>query len=474
MNECEASTTVLQIAASPTQEKACALLKPGYIKCWGDGSDGTLGQGNLEAIGDEAGEMGGNLPSIDLGVGRTAVSISLQKDTACALLDNGSAKCWGYNGDGQLGYGDYDNRGDNSDEMGDYLPAIELGGTVKSVCAGSQHACALLDNGSVKCWGTNADGELGQGDTDERPGLYPDDMGDNLPTVDLGPGLTAVSISVSYSTCAVLNDGNVKCWGPNYEGELGQGDLLQRGSDVNQMGINLPAIDLGAGRTAKSISVGPCHVCAVLDNGSLKCWGCNGDGQLGQGDTNNRGDNADEMGDDLPAIDLGAGRSAESICTSEYGTCAVLDDGSVKCWGDNSAGQLGQGDTLNRGGSTGQMGDALPAIDLGAGRTALSVVCSAYFSCALLDDGQMVKCWGGYGSGELGLGNTESQTVMGEALVPVELVGESTVCEVRPWGCKPVCEVISVCEWGAGQVAWLMEGKVGGVWRVGAWWRLRG
>ena len=438
VNECMPPLKVLQIAASPNQQKACALLKPGVVKCWGEGADGTLGQGDIEDLGDEPGEMGGALPVIDLGIGRTAVSISISRDTACALLDDGSAKCWGSNGNGQLGLGNTVDRGDNPDEMGDALPAIALGAgrTAKVVHAGAQHSCAVLDNGSVKCWGTNRDGELGQGDTMDRGGGDPDEMGDNLPPIDLGTGRTAVSISVMYPTCALLDDGSVKCWGYNGDGELGQGDTILRGDSASRMGNQLPAISLGAGRTAARISVGPQHVCALLDNGSVKCWGYNGDGQLGQGHTDNIGDQTGQMGDALPAIDLGTGRTAVSICAGEYNSCAVLDDGSVKCWGSNWAGQLGQGDTEDLGDDAGEMGDALPAIDLGANHSAVSVVCGGSFSCALLDEGQAVKCWGANDYGELGTGDLvylgDDPGEVGDALAPVELVGESTVCEVRP------------------------------------------
>ena len=118
------------------------------------------------------------------------------------------------------------------------------------------------------------------------------------------------------------------------------------------MGDALPAVDLGTGRTAKMISAGYAHTCAVLDDDSVKCWGRNNYGQLGFGDTSNRGDGPGEMGDNLDAVDLGTGRTAKMISAGDVHTCAVLDDDSVKCWGDNDYGQLGLGDTSNRGDGT--------------------------------------------------------------------------------------------------------------------------
>jgi len=116
------------------------------------------------------------------------------------------------------------------------------------------------------------------------------------------------------------------------------------------MGNLLDAIELGTGRTATAIAAGYHHTCAILDNLSIKCWGSNNAGQLGLGDTSNRGDLTTdglghrEMGDNLPVVNLGAGRTARGITAGESHTCALLDNFSVKCWGKNESGQLGLGD----------------------------------------------------------------------------------------------------------------------------------
>ncbi len=130
------------------------------------------------------------------------------------------------------------------------------------------------------------------------------------------------------------------------------------------MGDNLTAINLGSGRTASAIATGNNHTCVVLDNASVKCWGLNDSGQLGFGDTNNRGDGSNEMGNNLTAIDLGTGRTAMAI-TAGYGhTCAILDNASIKCWGLNDSGQLGRGNTNKLGDGSNEMGDNLPVISL--------------------------------------------------------------------------------------------------------------
>jgi alpha-tubulin suppressor-like RCC1 family protein len=130
------------------------------------------------------------------------------------------------------------------------------------------------------------------------------------------------------------------------------------------MSATLPAVDLGPGRTALQLTAGDAHTCARLDDGSVKCWGFNIIGPLGLGDTQPRGDGPGEMGAALPAVDLGPGRTALQLTAGNAQTCARLDDGSVKCWGWNGSGQLGLGDTQTRGDGPGEMGAALPAVQL--------------------------------------------------------------------------------------------------------------
>ena len=195
----------------------------------------------------------------------------------------------------------------------------------------------------MKCWGRNVWGQLGKtqtGNTGDGAG----EMGDFLPAIDVGTqdAVTAVATGAAH-TCAILDTGAVKCWGDNASGKLGLGDTIDRGDMAGQMGAVLPAVDLGTGRTATAIAAGGNHTCAILDTGAVKCWGENGSGQLGQGNTADRGDGPGEMGDNLAPIDLGTGRTATAIAAGAGHTCAVLDDGDIKCWGQNGSGQLGPG-----------------------------------------------------------------------------------------------------------------------------------
>jgi alpha-tubulin suppressor-like RCC1 family protein len=107
------------------------------------------------------------------------------------------------------------------------------------------------------------------------------------------------------------------------------------------------------------------HVCAALVGGDVKCWGDGSSGQCGYGAREVRGYLPEHMGDNLPVVPLGGGRRATAISSGLYFTCARFDDGAVKCWGENGNGQLGLGDTRNRGALPGEMGEALPIVDVG-------------------------------------------------------------------------------------------------------------
>jgi alpha-tubulin suppressor-like RCC1 family protein len=390
---------------------ACALMENGNAKCWGDGGSGELGQDSYRDIGDGPNEMGNNLPVIDFGTGKTAVQLAAGDRYTCALLDDGNVKCWGSCNSGRLGNGQQSGLVKTPP-----YAAVDLGTgkTAVQLAAGNTHACALLNDGAAKCWGVGGTGQLGQGNADNI-GDSANEMGDNLPVIEFGTGKTAVQLVAGHEfTCALLNDGNVKCWGNGNSGKLGQGNTNHIGDNPNQMGDNLPAVDLGTGKTAVQLTAGDYHVCAVLNDGTAKCWGSNNHGQLGQGNTDSIGDDASEMGDNLPVVDLGTGKTAVQLAASEHLTCALLNDGNAKCWGEGNVGQLGQGNTNNIGDGASEMGDNLPVIELGTNKDAVQLVngggvgqWQCSFTCALLNDGN-AKCWGSGNVGQLGQGNTNN------------------------------------------------------------------
>ena len=432
-NEASAAAAALLSAGG---SHTCAVFPSGALKCWGDNEFGQLGQGDPTDRGDDPGELGDALPVIPLGNGRAVAAVSAGAGHTCAILDTGAVRCWGAGGNGRLGLGDSENRGELPGEMGEALPAVDLGTdrTAVDVTAGQAHTCAILDDGAVKCWGANGNGQLGIGDAEDR-GDGPGEMGDALPAVNLGAGRTAVAISAgNRHTCAVLDDATVKCWGNGTNGRLGQGSTAHVGDGPGEMGDALPAVSLGTGRTATAVSAGGQHTCALLDDATVKCWGSGQAGRLGTGAVDSRGDNPGEMGDALPAVPLGSLRTATSVSAGYGHTCVRLDDATVKCFGLNGGGQLGQGSTTAKGDGPNELGDALPPVALGTGRTVVAVTTGEMHSCARLDDGT-VKCFGDNVAGQLGLGDTadrgDQAGEMGDALPAVDL-GTGVVPLLRP------------------------------------------
>lgn len=404
----------------------CVIFSDSTSKCFGWNGDGQLGKGNMTDLGDNPAEMGATLTNIDVGTGLGVSDFTGGQSFTCARLTNSSTKCWGDNWVGILGLGDLISRGDGPGEMGDALPALDLGTgkTVVQMASGYYFVCSLLNDATVKCWGRNSVGQLGK----EHPndlGDAPGEMGNALTAINLGTGKTAIQVTTGGDhTCAILNDSSVKCWGYNSSGQLGLGSTANMGDGVGEMGDALIAVNLGTGKTATKIAAGREHTCAVLNDSTLKCWGNNDGGQLGVGSNDYLGDGGGEMGDALLPIDLGTGRKAIQLAVGGDHTCALLDNATVKCWGQNSSGELGQESATRIGDAPGEMGNALSPINLGTGRTALQITSGDSHVCALLDN-KSVKCWGYNGNGQLGLGNMsdtgDDPGEMGNNLPAIEL-----------------------------------------------------
>ena len=369
----------------------CSIVANGRLYCWGSNVFGQLGYGNTSTVGevDTPGEVG----PVSLGAGRTAVAVGLGGRSTCAILDNGTVKCWGLGTHGELGYGNTEHLGDN--ETPAEIPPLSLGAgrTATAITGGGDHFCAILDNGTVKCWGSGGSAALGYGNTNT--------IGDNetpaaVGTVDLGAGRTATAISAgTLHTCAVLDNGALRCWGHNTSGQLGVTGVGPYLGD-NETPGSVPPVDLGAGRTAVAVSAGEKATCAILDNGALRCWGWNESGKLGTGNGNSV-----TIPSSVPPVNLGAGRTAISVSQGPVHTCAVLDNGTVKCWGSSEWGELGYGNTPMYGGPYVLDPSTVGTVDVGAGLRTVAITTGSYFTCALLDNGR-VRCWGQDFEGRLG------------------------------------------------------------------------
>jgi alpha-tubulin suppressor-like RCC1 family protein len=259
--------TVTQIAAGAIH--TCALLDTGAVRCWGDGFHGMLGYGNQNAIGDnEAPASAG-----DVNVGGTVVQITAGNQHTCALLDTGAVRCWGWGNYGQLGHASTSNIGDY------FAPAgygdVDVGGTVTQVVAGGNHTCALLETGAVRCWGQGFRGALGYGNANNIGDTeHPASAGD----VNVG-GIAVKLAAGSDHTCALLDTGAVRCWGWGVFGELGYGNETTIGDNETPASAG----DVDVGGVVTHIAAGALHTCAALDTGAIRCWGSDYHGQLGYG-----------------------------------------------------------------------------------------------------------------------------------------------------------------------------------------------
>jgi len=350
----EALPPLLNITAIATGVwHTCALTAGGGVKCWGFNGDGELGDGTTTDR---------HTPVDVSGLTSGVSAIAAGYYHTCALTAGGGVKCWGLNNYGQLGDGTTTNR---------YTPVnvSGLASGVSAIAAGLYHTCALTSGGGVKCWGYNGNGQLGDGTTNTR--LTPVNVN------GLASGVSAIAAGY-YHTCARTAGGGVKCWGFNRFGQLGDSTTTTRLTPVDVSG-------LASGVSA--IAAGGYHTCALTAGGRGKCWGWNEDGQLGDGTTTERHTpvNVSGLASEVSAITAGRGH-----------TCARTAAGGVKCWGWNESGQLGDGTTTER-------HTPVSVSGLASGVSAISAGCE--HTCALTAGGG-VKCWGNNEYGQLGDGTT--------------------------------------------------------------------
>ncbi|GEM_PF-7077497 len=434
----------------------CGITNVGGLKCWGSNSNGTLGNGgwNWE-----------NTP-VDVNFLSSGVSdVGEGRNHACALLSNGTVKCWGTNWEGQLGNG-------TTSLSRVPVDVLEVTDAI-NFSVGTYHACVVISSGTVKCWGYNSYGQLGDSTTTSR----------STPVNVLGITNAAQVSTGENHSCALLNDGTVKCWGRNYNGQLGDGTTTQSNVPVSVLGLT----DVVGIYARESVN------CAVLSSGVINCWGENNYGQLGDGtkvDKNiptlvnnfsspnqiyfSSGDSTCFVinntlkcigqdhsnffyGDNIsggiktipvyissitdvnelvssvdnttcyinngglkcfngyylgvvptpsntliPVTPTGLGSGVSKTSCGESFCCALIDDGTVKCWGSNSSGQLGDG-TLN----TISIPTAVPGLS-----NIIDIATGSSHTCVLISDGT-VKCFGDNSENQVGIANTEYCTMYG-------------------------------------------------------------
>ncbi len=342
----------------------CILNYLGGVKCWGWNTYGQLGNGKNDST---------NVPVNVSGLSSGVSAIAAGDSFNCALTALGGVKCWGYNDDGELG------DGTTLRDKNAPVNVSGLGAGVSAITAGRYHACALTTGGGVKCWGWNAYGQIGDGNTaDEFL---------NVPTQVQGltSGVVAVSAGEAH-TCALLATGAVQCWGYNGDGELGNGLDENTSAPISVTGLSSNQV---------AISAGWYHSCSLNSSSGIKCWGLNFSSQLGDGST------AHEQYTPVQVSGLTSGMSA--VASGSEHTCSLTNAGGAKCWGYNGDGGLGNNDATHTNSN-------VPVDVSGLPSKVCAISSGMWFTCALNCDGT-AKCWGTGGQGQLGRGNNSSSDV---------------------------------------------------------------
>ncbi|MBI2396899.1 MAG: Ig-like domain repeat protein [Xanthomonadales bacterium] len=342
---------VTQPNASPPPDggeaHACSVGL-GLVWCWGDNFYGQLGDGTQTAR-----------PTAALVSGiSTATQVVSGKSHACALLADQTVRCWGRGDSGELGNGLHSHSN---------LPVVVSGlGQVTELAAGLHHTCARRSDGSLRCWGANWYGQAGNGNSG---------VAESTPVAVSGISTALQVVAGEHHTCAVLANGSLRCFGRNGDGQLGDGSVIDRSTPVAVSGLTVPTAGV-------VLAVGSEHTCAIAVGGGVRCWGWDGYGQLGQG--------AAVGSSPLPLV-VSDVPAATALAAGQRHTCAARSDGRVACWGENANGQLGD-DT--------QSSSNFPRTVVGIGQVTM-LSAGLKHSCGGLDIGSTL-CWGMNSAGQLG------------------------------------------------------------------------
>lgn len=371
-----AGATSLRTSVAAGYAHSCAELS-GVAYCWGANTSGQLGNGSLAP----------SAVAVPV-VGITDVTaVAANYYSSCALLGDGTVECWGS--------GEYGELGDGSTASSQVpVPVRGLTNAVSLVSAGHD-SCALTSTATVECWGYGVYGQLGDGSYSNS----------DVPVSVTLPPVSSIGMG-TWQACAVTTAGTVKCWGYGGYGDLGDGHHTSSATPVTVQGLsNVTGVTGGYG-----------HTCAVTTAGTVACWGSNTYGQLGDG-------GPAFTGSDVPVAVSGL-HDAVSVAAGAWHTCAVTTAGTVECWGDNTAGQLG------RGGLSSNV--PLPVTGL-AGVTQVS---GGYYDTCAATASTTVECWGSGGGGELGDGSyTTVRTTPVQVLFGSAATTANPACPVGAKSC---------------------------------------
>jgi alpha-tubulin suppressor-like RCC1 family protein len=330
----------------------CALLSTGGVKCWGDNTDGRLGNGSASEP-QNLTEPSSTTPVGVTGLSSGVSAIATGYNVACALTLAGAVECWGGNENGELGNGTTMDKTTLTNIYSTVPVQVSgMSGGVTAIAAGKSFACALTSGGGVKCWGDNSIyGELGDGSTTSSP--------TPVNVVGLSSGVTAITAGLDFA-CALISGGAVKCWGNG-------GDVFGIGSYAHPTPVSVTDSALSSG--VKSFSAGRNFVCAISAGGGVRCLGGYKYGQLGTGST--------APGPGISADVSGLTSGVAAIAAGGQFACALTVAGGVKCWGD---------------------GYGFTPVDVSSLTSGVTVLAAGWSNACAVTTASGVECWGGSSS----------------------------------------------------------------------------
>ncbi|AKU94844.1 hypothetical protein AKJ09_01508 [Labilithrix luteola] len=366
---CSVTPCVTQLVAG--DKHFCALVSDGTVRCWGTDTKGSLGRGDA-AVADA-----GATPSAVVGLtGVKQISIASSSNVTCVVDSQSRLQCWGENGYAQLGLTTPYTRDQNPHPT----PApVALDVDVARVDVIQQGACATAKDGKLYCWGSNDTFQLA------RPG-YTNYYGDPA-LADMKQAEVTNVTGSDKSIFAMTKAGGVIGWGrpSGRDSSLGT-------NEGTPIPTSLPALLSVTSLATSGSGSGNVHQCAIA-GGRVLCWGSNALGVLGTGVPDS--ERLPRLAGILPKDPA----FPQQLALSPNRTCARMTDGTIQCCGDNKVGQLGRGATSD---FEGRFGLASAFVD-----HAVVVATSTNATCALVQGGK-VECWGGNANGELGQGTTDS------------------------------------------------------------------
>jgi hypothetical protein len=324
------------------QTDGCVLTSAGGVQCWGVNDYGELGDGSTALS---------KVPVTPIGLASGVTQVVTGQEFDCALTSAGGVKCWGWEYLGALGNGV-----DSTGYSDTPVDVTGLASGVKSLATGGSTVCALLTSGGVECWGDNGSMELGANTTNYDSAT---------PVVIAGVPTGVQSLAVgSDEACVLVSGGSVYCWG------------AVDGATSGTLETATPTALSGITGGAQQLSVGSNVGCVVTTSGAVMCWGDNYDGELGVQNTTS------ESATPVAIPGLGSGQA--SVVVGDGSTCVLGTAGGVECWGYNYDGTLGDGNETN---------SYTPMKVTGISKGALSIATSTYTNCAVMNGGS-VECWG--------------------------------------------------------------------------------